>query len=193
MSNDTWLVAGLGNPGPGYAGNRHNIGQMVLDELANRAGSKFKTHASRAQIVQGRMGVGGPRVVLAKPMTYMNLSGGPVGNLAKFFGTGVENLIVVHDEIDIPFDTIKLKRGGGEGGHNGLRDISKAMGSKDYLRVRTGVGRPPGRMDTADWVLQDFSKSEKQVLPFLIDNAADAVELLMSQGLEAAQGKFHTA
>lgn len=193
MSNDTWLVAGLGNPGPGYAGNRHNIGQMVLDELANRAGSKFKTHASRAQIVQGRMGVGGPRVVLAKPMTYMNLSGGPVGNLAKFFGIGVENLIVVHDEIDIPFDTIKLKRGGGEGGHNGLRDISKAMGSKDYLRVRTGVGRPPGRMDTADWVLQDFSKSEKQVLPFLIDNAADAVELLMSQGLEAVQGKFHTA
>ncbi|RKS20916.1 PTH1 family peptidyl-tRNA hydrolase [Arthrobacter sp. AG1021] len=193
MSNDTWLVAGLGNPGPGYAGNRHNIGQMVLDELANRAGSKFKTHASRAQIVQGRMGVGGPRVVLAKPMTYMNLSGGPVSNLAKFFGIGIENLIVVHDEIDIPFDTIKLKRGGGEGGHNGLRDISKAMGSKDYLRVRTGVGRPPGRMDTADWVLQDFSKSEKQVLPFLIDNAADAVELLMSQGLEAAQGKFHTA
>lgn len=193
MSNDTWLVAGLGNPGPGYAGNRHNIGQMVLDELANRAGSKFKTHASRAQIVQGRMGVGGPRVVLAKPMTYMNLSGGPVGNLEKFFGIGIENLIVVHDEIDIPFDTIKLKRGGGEGGHNGLRDISKAMGSKDYLRVRTGVGRPPGRMDTADWVLQDFSKSEKQVLPFLIDNAADAVELLMSQGLEAAQGKFHTA
>ena len=193
MSNDTWLVAGLGNPGPGYAGNRHNIGQMVLDELANRAGSKFKTHASRAQIVQCRMGVGGPRVVLAKPMTYMNLSGGPVGNLAKFFGIGVENLIVVHDEIDIPFDTIKLKRGGGEGGHNGLRDISKAMGSKDYLRVRTGVGRPPGRMDTADWVLQDFSKSEKQVLPFLIDNAADAVELLMSQGLEVAQGKFHTA
>ncbi|MFJ2618825.1 aminoacyl-tRNA hydrolase [Glutamicibacter sp. NPDC087344] len=193
MSSDNWLVAGLGNPGPGYAGNRHNVGQMVLDELAKRAGSKFKTHASRAQVIQGRLGVGGPRVVLAKPMTYMNLSGGPVGNLAKFFGLGVENLIVVHDEIDIPFDTIKLKRGGGEGGHNGLRDISKAMGSKDYLRVRTGVGRPPGRMDTADWVLQDFSKSEKQALPFLIDNAADAVELLMAQGLEAAQGKFHTA
>ncbi|GAA1409250.1 peptidyl-tRNA hydrolase [Glutamicibacter uratoxydans] len=193
MSSDTWLVAGLGNPGPGYAGNRHNIGQMVLDELAQRAGSKFKTHSSRAQIIQGRLGVGGPRVVLAKPMTYMNLSGGPVANLAKFFNIGLENLIVVHDEIDIPFDTIKLKRGGGEGGHNGLRDISKAMGSKDYLRVRTGVGRPPGRMDTADWVLQDFSKTEKQALPFLIDNAADAVELLMSHGLEAAQGKFHTA
>lgn len=193
MSSDTWLVAGLGNPGPGYAGNRHNIGQMVLDELAQRVGSKFKSHPSRAQIIQGRISVGGPRVVLAKPSTYMNLSGGPVANLAKFFGVGVDNLIVVHDEIDIPFDTVKLKRGGGEGGHNGLRDISKAMGSKDYLRVRAGVGRPTGRMDTADWVLQDFSKSEKQNLPFLIDNSADAVELLMSSGLEAAQGKFHTS
>ena len=193
MTSETWLVAGLGNPGPGYAGNRHNIGHMVLDELANRVGAKFKTHASRAQVVQGRVGIGGPRVVLAKPMTYMNLSGGPVANVAKFFSIPLENLIVVHDEIDIPFDTIKLKRGGGEGGHNGLRDISKAIGSKDYLRVRTGVGRPPGRMDTADWVLQDFSKTEKQTLPFLIDNAADAVELLMAQGLEAAQGKFHTS
>ncbi|GAA2958945.1 aminoacyl-tRNA hydrolase [Glutamicibacter bergerei] len=193
MSSDTWLVAGLGNPGPGYAGNRHNVGQMVLDELAKRVGSKFKTHPSRAQIIQGRINVGGPRVVLAKPMTYMNLSGGPVANLAKFFGIGVENLIVVHDEIDIAFDTVKLKRGGGEGGHNGLRDISKAMGSKDYLRVRAGVGRPTGRMDTADWVLQDFSKLEKQNLPFLIDNSADAVELLISSGLETAQGKFHTS
>ncbi|MGP9488040.1 aminoacyl-tRNA hydrolase [Glutamicibacter sp. AOP38-B1-38] len=193
MSNDTWLVAGLGNPGPGYAGNRHNIGHMVLDELAQRSGSKFKTHTSRAQIIQGRLGIGGPRIVLAKPLTYMNLSGGPVANLAKFFGIGIEKLIVVHDEIDIPFDTVKLKRGGGEGGHNGLRDISKAMGSKDYLRVRAGVGRPAGRMDTADWVLQDFSKTEKQALPFLIDNSADAVELLMSSGLEAAQEKFHTS
>ncbi|PQZ98256.1 aminoacyl-tRNA hydrolase [Arthrobacter sp. MYb224] len=193
MSNDTWLVAGLGNPGPGYAGNRHNIGHMVLDELAQRSGSKFKTHSSRAQIIQGRLGIGGPRIVLAKPLTYMNLSGGPVANLAKFFGIGIEKLIVVHDEIDIPFDTVKLKRGGGEGGHNGLRDISKAMGSKDYLRVRAGVGRPSGRMDTADWVLQDFSKTEKQVLPFLIDNSADAVELLMSSGLDAAQEKFHTS
>lgn len=191
MSDGTWLVAGLGNPGSGYAGNRHNIGQMVLDELANRIGSKFKTHSSRSQVVEGRMGVGGPRIVLAKPMVYMNLSGGPVANAAKFFGIGVDRLIVVHDEIDIPFDTIKLKRGGGEGGHNGLRDISKAMGSKDYLRVRAGVGRPPGRMDTAKWVLQDFSKTEKTDLPFLIDNCADAVELLMTSGLEAAQAKFH--
>lgn len=192
MNNDTWLVAGLGNPGPGYAGNRHNVGQMVLDELAQRAGSKFKTHPSRAQIIQGRLGVGGPRVVLAKPMTYMNVSGAPVGKLAKFFNIDVQHLIVVHDEIDIPFDTIKLKRGGGEGGHNGLRDISKVMGSKDYLRVRTGVGRPPGRMDTADWVLQDFSKAERQTLPMLVDSAADAVEFLIAHGLEAAQAKFHT-
>lgn len=139
------------------------------------------------------MGIGGPRLVLAKPMTYMNLSGGPVANLAKFFGIDPAHVIAVHDEIDIDFDTIKLKIGGGEGGHNGLRDISKALGTKDYIRVRVGVGRPPGRMDTADYVLKDFSKDEKNDLPFLIDTAADAVEAIMSLGLDAAQRKFHIA
>ncbi len=193
MTSDTWLVAGLGNPGPGYALNRHNVGQMVVDELASRMGGKFKTHSSRSQILEGRLGIGGPKLILAKPMTYMNLSGGPVGNLAKFFGIDPSHVIAVHDEIDIPFDTIKLRLGGGEGGHNGLRDISKALGTKNYLRVRVGVGRPPGRMETADFVLKDFSKDEKKSLPFLVDNAADAVEEIIRLGLEAAQLKVHTS
>ncbi|MEO3932496.1 aminoacyl-tRNA hydrolase [Pseudarthrobacter sp. ATCC 49987] len=190
---DTWLIAGLGNPGAEYAHNRHNVGQMVLDELASRIGSGFKSHKSRAQVLEGRLGIGGPRVVLAKPLSYMNVSGGPVSALAKFYDIDPGHVIAVHDEIDIPFNTVKLKLGGGEGGHNGLRDISKALATKDYLRVRVGVGRPPGRMDTADFVLKDFSGPEKKELPFLIDTAADAVEALVRDGLLAAQQQFHPA
>ena len=192
MTSNTWLVAGLGNPGPGYSRNRHNVGQMVLDELASRMGGSFKSHKSRAQVLEGRIGIGGPRVILAKPLTYMNLSGGPVSALARFYGIDPENIVAVHDEIDIPFNSVKLKLGGGEGGHNGLRDISKALGTKDYLRVRVGVGRPPGRMDTADWVLKDFGTTESKDLPFLVSDGADAVELLLSDGLLAAQQKFHS-
>ena len=192
MTSNTWLVAGLGNPGPGYSRNRHNVGQMVLDELASRMGGRFKSHKSRAQVLEGRIGIGGPRVILAKPLTYMNLSGGPVSALARFYGIDPENIVAVHDEIDIPFNSVKLKLGGGEGGHNGLRDISKALGTKDYLRVRVGVGRPPGRMDTADWVLKDFGTTESKDLPFLVSDGADAGELLLSDGLLAAQQKFHS-
>ena len=190
---DTWLIVGLGNPGAEYAHNRHNVGQMVLDELASRIGSGFKSHKSRAQVLEGRLGIGGPRVVLAKPLSYMNVSGGPVSALSKFYDIEPGHVIAVHDEIDIPFNTVKLKLGGGEGGHNGLRDISKALATKDYLRVRVGVGRPPGRMDTADFVLKDFSASEKKELPFLIDSAADAAEALVRDGLLAAQQQFHPA
>jgi PTH1 family peptidyl-tRNA hydrolase len=190
---DTWLIVGLGNPGVQYQGNRHNVGQMVLDELAGRIGAGFKTHKARAQVVEGRLGIGGPRVVLAKPMTYMNLSGGPVSALANFYGITPDHVVAVHDEIDIPFNTVKLKIGGGEGGHNGLRDISKALATKDYLRVRVGVGRPPGRMDTADYVLRDFGTAELKELPFLLDEAADAVEALLHEGLTAAQQKYHPA
>jgi PTH1 family peptidyl-tRNA hydrolase len=190
---DTWLIVGLGNPGAQYQGNRHNVGQMVLDELAGRMGAGFKTHKARAQVVEGRLGIGGPRVVLAKPMSYMNVSGGPVSALANFYGIAPDHVVAVHDEIDIPFNTVKLKLGGGEGGHNGLRDMSKALGTKDYLRVRVGVGRPPGRMDTADFVLRDFGSAELKELPFLLDEAADAVELLLRDGLPAAQQKFHPA
>ncbi|MET3720288.1 MULTISPECIES: aminoacyl-tRNA hydrolase [unclassified Arthrobacter] len=190
---DTWLIVGLGNPGPEYKGNRHNVGQMVLDELAGRLGGNFKTHKTRAQVLEGRLGIGGPRVVLSKPLTYMNVSGGPVAALANFYGIGPAYVVAVHDEIDIAFNTVKLKCGGGEGGHNGLRDISKALGTKDYLRVRVGVGRPPGRMDTADYVLRDFGATERKDIPFLLDEAADAVELLVREGLTAAQQKFHPA
>ncbi|HET8880445.1 MAG TPA: aminoacyl-tRNA hydrolase [Arthrobacter sp.] len=190
---DTWLIVGLGNPGAEYAHNRHNVGQMVLDDLAARVGGGFKAHKARAQVVEGRLGIGGPRVVLAKPLTYMNVSGGPVAALVKFYDIDPARVVAVHDEIDIPFNTIKLKLGGGEGGHNGLRDISKALSTKDYLRVRVGVGRPPGRMDTADFVLRDFAGPEKKELPFLVDSAADAVEDLVREGLLAAQQKFHPA
>ena len=190
---DTWLIVGLGNPGAEYKGNRHNVGQMVLDELAGRMGGKFKTHKARAQVLEGRLGIGGPRVVLSKPMSYMNVSGGPVAGLANFYGIDPHHVIAVHDEIDIPFNTVKLKCGGGEGGHNGLRDMSKALATKDYLRVRVGVGRPPGRMDTADYVLRDFGTAERKDLPFLLDEAADAVEMLVRDGLTAAQQKFHPA
>jgi len=191
VNSNTWLVAGLGNPGPGYSRNRHNIGQMVLDEAASRIGASFKTHKTRAQVAEGRISIGGPRVVLAKPMTYMNLSGGPVSALARFYGIDPAQVIAVHDEIDIPFNTVKLKLGGGEGGHNGLRDISKALGTKEYLRVRVGVGRPPGRMEAADYVLKDFGTAESKELPFLISDAADALECLITEGLNAAQQKFH--
>lgn len=190
---DTWLIIGLGNPGAQYQGNRHNVGQMVLDELAGRTGAGFKSHKARAQVLEGRLGIGGPRVVLAKPMSYMNVSGGPAAALANFYGIAPDHVVAVHDEIDIPFNTVKLKIGGGEGGHNGLRDISKALATKDYLRVRVGVGRPPGRMETADYVLRDFGTAELKELPFLLDEAADAVEILVRDGLTAAQQKFHPA
>ncbi|MEX5294674.1 aminoacyl-tRNA hydrolase [Kocuria sp. CPCC 205268] len=189
--SDAWLVVGLGNPGPEYARTRHNVGQMVLDELASRLGGAFKVHKARAQVLESRLRPGGPRVVLAKPLTYMNLSGGPVAGLAKFYGIPAERVIAVHDEIDIPFAALKLKIGGGEGGHNGLRDMSKALSTKDYYRVRVGVGRPPGRMDAASYVLKPFSSTEGKELPFLLDDAADAVEHLVENGLLEAQQRFH--
>ena len=201
--SDTWLVVGLGNPGPQYAGNRHNVGQMVLDELARRAQASFgskggvlsrRPQAATAEVRIGTLpgGAPGPRAVLAKPTTYMNTSGGPVAALARYYDVPPERVVLVHDELDIPFGEIKLKIGGGEGGHNGLRDTTKALGTKDYLRVRVGIGRPPGRMDAADFVLRDFAKPELKELPLLLDDAADAVELLITEGLERAQLRFHT-
>lgn len=192
--SDAWLIVGLGNPGPNYAKTRHNIGQMVLDELAKEVGGSFKKHSkASAVVVEGRLGFGGPKAVLMKSLGYMNTSGGPVSAIAKFYGIDPDHIIVVHDELDIPFDTIKLKIGGGEGGHNGLRDITKALGTKDYYRVRTGIGRPPGRMDTADFVLKPFSSTEAKDLPFLISNAADATMMLVKEGLLATQQRYHGA
>jgi PTH1 family peptidyl-tRNA hydrolase len=189
---DTWLVVGLGNPGPAYAGNRHNVGAMVVDELVarHRLGS-FKAHKARARVVEGRVRVPGPKLVLAVPTTYMNVSGGPVAGLMKYFDVPTERLIVVHDELDIDAGLVRLKQGGGEGGHNGLRSVSQSIGSKDYLRVRVGIGRPPGRQDPAEYVLKDFGKAEKAELPFLLDEAADAVEALVEVGLLDAQQRFH--
>lgn len=192
--SDAWLIVGLGNPGPEYEKTRHNIGQMVLDELAKEVGGSFKKHSKASAVVmEGRLGFGGPKVVLMKSLGYMNTSGGPVSAVAKFYGIDPDHIIVVHDELDIPFDTIKLKIGGGEGGHNGLRDITKALGTKDYYRVRTGIGRPPGRMDTADFVLKPFSSTEAKDLPFLISNAADATMMLVKEGLLATQQRYHGA
>lgn len=189
MSDEVWLVAGLGNPGPAYAGNRHNAGFMVLDVLAGRVGGRFKSHKSRSDVVAGRLA--GHRVVLAKPRSYMNDSGGPVAGLRDFYKVPVERIIVVHDELDIPYGAVRLKRGGGDNGHNGLRSISKSLGDRDYLRVRFGVGRPPGRMDPAAFVLKDFSAAERKELELNVGTAADAVEALLTSGLEAAQNEFH--
>ncbi|MDI2126748.1 aminoacyl-tRNA hydrolase [Yinghuangia seranimata] len=187
--NGPWLVVGLGNPGPEYAGNRHNIGFLVADLLAERVGGRFKTHKSRAQVVEGRLA--GRRVVLAKPMSYMNLSGGPVTALRDFYKVPLERIVVVHDELDIDFAVLRLKRGGGDNGHNGLKSITKSLGP-DYHRVRFGIGRPPGRMDVAAFVLKDFSATERKGLDFEVDRAADAVEALVSQGLERAQSAYNS-
>ncbi len=193
-----WLVVGLGNPGPTYAGNRHNVGQMVLDVLAGRMAGSFTSHKARAAVLDGRLGTlpggaPGPRVVLAKPASFMNVSGGPVGALCAFYGITPERLLVVHDELDLPGETLRLKRGGGEGGHNGLKSVSAAIGSRDYVRLRVGIGRPPGRMDPADYVLRDFGPAERAGLGVTLEEAADAVEDLVLLGLEKAQLRLHTA
>jgi PTH1 family peptidyl-tRNA hydrolase len=197
VSDGPWVIVGLGNPGPSYAGNRHNVGAMVIDELARRTGSRLKTHKARAVVAQTRLGmlpggVPGPAVVLAVPNSYMNESGGSTKALLSFFSVPTERLVVVHDELDIPSGEVRLKLGGGEGGHNGLRSISSSLGTKDYHRVRVGIGRPPGRMDAADYVLRDFGPAERKELPFLLDDAADAVELLVTRGLDTAQQRFHS-
>lgn len=189
-SAGTALVVGLGNPGPGYADTRHNVGFGVAELLAERAGARFSLHKrSNAEVAEGRLA--GRKVVLAKPRTYMNESGGPVAGLVRYFSVPPEELVVVHDDLDLGFGVIRLKRGGGEGGHNGLRSISRSIGTKDYLRVRFGIGRPPGRQDPADFVLKRFSATERKELDFAVDLAADAAEALLEQGLEPAQNRFH--
>ncbi|MCH0569475.1 aminoacyl-tRNA hydrolase [Streptomyces sp. MUM 136J] len=194
-ANAPWLIVGLGNPGPEYAGNRHNVGFMVADLLAQRIGGRFK-RASRAQaqVLEGRIGPPGPgnrRVVLVKPMSYMNLSGGPVNALRDFYKVPTAHVVAVHDELDIDYGTLRLKLGGGDNGHNGLKSMTKAMGA-EYHRVRFGIGRPPGRMQVADFVLKDFSATERKELDYLVDRAADAVECLVIEGLERAQSTYNT-
>src|SRR6185312_1615675 len=184
------LVVGLGNPGPEYADTRHNVGFHVVELLAVRAGGgRCSKHKANADVLEGRLA--GRRVVLAKPRTYMNVSGGPVAGLLRYFSVPAVELVVVHDELDLGFGVIRLKQGGGEGGHNGLRSISSSIGTKDYLRVRFGIGRPPGRQDPADFVLKRFSAAEAKELDLAVDLAADAAEALLSDGLEPAQNRFH--
>lgn len=188
------VIVGLGNPGPEYAATRHNVGQLVLDELASRAGARFTaTKKVMAHTAQARLGgMPGTPAVLAKPMSYMNLSGGPTSATLRYFDSAVADLVVVHDELDIPFGEVRLKGGGGAGGHNGLKDIAKALGTQDFVRVRVGIGRPPGSQDAADFVLKPFSSTERKELDLLVALAADAVEDTVLHGLTAAQQRFHS-
>jgi PTH1 family peptidyl-tRNA hydrolase len=192
-----WLVVGLGNPGPKYAGNRHNLGAMVVDRLAGDVGGRFSTHRARADVLAGRLGMTGgrpgPRVVLAKPQSWMNESGGPVSGLVRFFHVPLDRLLVVHDELDLPFGAVRLKRSGGEGGHNGLKSVSRSLGSRDYCRLRLGIGRPPGRMDPADFVLRDVPAADRAEQSIMIEEAADAVTEVLRTGFERAQAVVNTS
>lgn len=192
-ASSPWLVVGLGNPGPKYAGTRHNIGYLITDELARRLGAGFRRHKNgRSDVVEGRLGVGGPKVVLVRSHTYMNESGGPVSSLAKFYKVLPDHIIAIHDELDIAFSTLRIKLGGGDNGHNGLKSMRSSLGTGDFFRVRAGIGRPPGRQDPADFVLSNYSAAERKELPFQIDSAADAVESLIREGLEATQQRFNS-
>nr|MDT0658112.1 aminoacyl-tRNA hydrolase [Micromonospora sp. DSM 115978] len=187
-----WLVVGLGNPGREYARHRHNVGFLVADLLAERVGGRFGRHRRAvADTAEGRLGFGGPKLVIAKPLTYMNLSGGPVAALVNFFKVPAEQVVAIHDELDLPYGTVRVKCGGGEGGHNGLRSLTKSLGTKDYVRVRVGIGRPPGRQDPADYVLSDFSAVDRKELDFVVDRAADVVESVATQGVERTQNAYH--
>ena len=191
-----WLVVGLGNPGPRYAGNRHNVGYRVADELARRIGSGWRSHRTgRSDVVEGRLGApgsSGPRLVLGRPRCYMNEVGGPVKALASFYQVGPERLVVIHDELDIDPGTLRVKRGGGDNGHNGLRSLRSSLGGGEFYRVRAGIGRPPGRQDVSDFVLSDYARAERAEVDLQVVLAADAVESLLTDGLEATQQRFNS-
>src|SRR6266568_8503230 len=195
MPDERWLVAGLGNPEPEYTANRHNAGFMVAVLLAERIGARFKrpgfkNHRARAFVAEGALG--GRPVTVAKPRTFMNASGGPLAALRDFYKIPPARIVVIHDELDIPFGALRIKLDGGDNGHNGLRSITQALGTSDYYRVRFGIGRPPGRMDAAVYVLRDFSAAERKELPLFIDRCADATETLIVKGLADAQNIYHT-
>lgn len=195
MTTGPWLVVGLGNPGPAYAGHRHNVGYQVVEVLASRFGGRFRAHRSgRADVVEGHLGVPGSpggRVVLVRPRSYMNEVGGPVSTLASFYRIPPANLIAIHDELDLVFSSLRVKFGGGDNGHNGLRSLRSSLGTGDFFRVRIGIGRPPGRQDVADFVLSDFSRAEQPELPLNLELAADSVESLVRDGLERTQQLFN--
>jgi PTH1 family peptidyl-tRNA hydrolase len=188
-----WLVVGLGNPGPEYAATRHNVGFHVVDRLADEHRIRLARHKrGHAQAGEGRFGVPGPHVVLVEPMSFMNDSGGPVKSILDFYGVAAESMIVIHDELDIPFGTIRVKLGGGDNGHNGLKSIRKSIGTGDFFRVRIGIGRPAGRQDPAEYVLKMFGTTERKDLPEVVQRGADATESLISDGLETTQNRFNT-
>jgi len=193
---DVWLVVGLGNPGPSYAGHRHNVGYLVVSELAERMGSGLRAHKSgRAEVVEGRLappGSDGPRGVLVRTRSYMNETGGAVKQLASFYKVPPDRIVAVHDELDLPFDTMRVKLGGGDNGHNGLRSLRGSLGTGDFYRVRIGIGRPPGRQDVADFVLSNYSAAERKAVPLQVSTAADAVESLIQDGLERTQSRFNS-
>jgi PTH1 family peptidyl-tRNA hydrolase len=190
----TWLVAGLGNPGDQYAATRHNVGQMVIDQLVKRHSIKLASHKSRTHIAAYKLGVGidAHQIILAKSTSYMNETGGPIKALANFYSIEPENIIALHDELDIGFAAIRTKLGGGDNGHNGLKSMTSAFDTPDFYRVRLGIGRPMGQQDPADFVLKQFSKEEKKELDEFIERGADVVEFLIEQGLELTQGKFNS-
>lgn len=189
-SGATWLVVGLGNPGRGYAATRHNVGYMVTDVLADRVGGRWKKHKSgRADVIEGRLA--GERVVLGRARSYMNESGGPVSTLAKFYNVDPEHIVAIHDELDIDFGRLRLKLGGGDNGHNGLKSIRQSLGTGDFHRVRVGIGRPSGRQDVHDFVLKPYASTEKKDLPVYVEEAADAVESLITRGLAETQQAFN--
>jgi peptidyl-tRNA hydrolase, PTH1 family len=193
---EPWLVVGLGNPGPAYAAHRHNIGHVVVDELARRVGIRFGApRGLRADVAEGRLGPIGPqgrRVVLAKSRTFMNETGGAVAGLLSYFKITPDRLVVVHDELDIDPGQLRSKFGGGDNGHNGLKSIRKSLGTGDFYRVRIGVGRPPGRQDPADFLLSSFSSSDRDLIAAEVDRAADAVESLLTVGLDRTQTAYNS-
>ncbi len=194
MSTSPWLIVGLGNPGEQYAATRHNVGQMVIDELAKRHNVKLGSHKSRTDIAAYKLGVGvdALSVILAKSHSYMNESGGPVKALAQFYSVEPEKIIVLHDELDIPFAAIRSKIAGGDNGHNGLKSLTSSLGSAEYFRVRLGIGRPMGQQDPGDFVLKASSKEEKKDLGEFLDRGADVVESLMEKGLEFTLQRFNS-
>lgn len=197
-STRPWLIVGLGNPGLEYAHTRHNVGHMVIDALAARAGVTLNSHRSGTHMADIRMGVlpggvPGPRAIIAVSDSYMNTSGGPVGRLAKFLDVAPDHLLVIHDELDLPEHSLRLKTGGGEGGHNGLKSISQVLGTRDYHRLRMGIGRPPGRMDAADFVLARIPAKAMTDIEVTVEEAADVVQDVVMRGFAETQQRLHTA
>lgn len=186
----TWLIAGLGNPGPAYATTRHNVGYLVTDVLAARMGGKWSSHRkSRTDVVEGRLA--GERVVLGRSRSYMNESGGPLKALGGFFDVAPEQYVVIHDELDIDFGRLRVKLGGGDNGHNGLKSLRGSLGTGDFHRVRVGIGRPPGQQTVHDFVLKPWSSVERKELDLNVEEAADAVESLITRGLVETQSAFN--